>query len=86
MSIQSFVDYLSLEKNYAAHTVAAYRKDVEDFQSYLLANFSDDNLAEVNYTQIRSWIIKLVDSGLSNRSINRKTSSLNTYYKFEPQQ
>ncbi len=82
MSIQSFVDYLSLEKNYAAHTVAAYRKDVEDFQSFLLTNFSDDNLAEVNYAQIRSWIIELVDSGLSNRSINRKTSSLNTYYKF----
>lgn len=82
MSIQSFVDYLSLEKNYAAHTVAAYRKDVEDFQSFLLTNFSDDNLTEVNYAQIRSWIIELVDSGLSNRSINRKTSSLNTYYKF----
>lgn len=82
MSIQSFVDYLSLEKNYAAHTVAAYRKDVEDFQSFLLSNFSDDNLTEVNYAQIRSWIIELVDSGLSNRSINRKTSSLNTYYKF----
>lgn len=82
MSIQSFVDYLYLEKNYAAHTVAAYRKDLENFQSYLLANFSDDDLTKVNYAQIRSWIIQLVDSGLSNRSINRKTSSLNTYYKF----
>lgn len=82
MSIQSFVDYLSLEKNYATHTVAAYRKDVEDFQSFLLTNFSDGNLKEVNYAQIRSWIIQLVDSGLSNKSINRKTSSLNTYYKF----
>lgn len=82
MSIQSFVDYLSLEKNYAAHTIAAYRKDLEDFQSYISVDFSDDNLAEVNYAQIRSWIIRLVDSGLSNRSINRKTSSLNSYYKF----
>lgn len=82
MSIQSFVDYLSLEKNYAAHTIAAYRKDLEDFQSYISVDFSDDNLAEINYAQIRSWIIRLVDSGLSNRSINRKTSSLNSYYKF----
>ena len=82
MSIQSFVDYLSLEKNYAAHTIAAYRKDLDDFQSYISVDFSDDNLAEVNYAQIRSWIIRLVDSGLSNRSINRKTSSLNSYYKF----
>ena len=82
MSIQSFVDYLSLEKNYAAHTIAAYRKDLDDFQSYISVDFSDDNLAEINYAQIRSWIIRLVDSGLSNRSINRKTSSLNSYYKF----
>jgi integrase/recombinase XerC len=82
MSIQSFVDYLSLEKNYAAHTIAAYRKDLEDFQSYISVDFSDDNLAEVNYAQIRNWIIRLVDIGLSNRSINRKTSSLNSYYKF----
>ncbi|MDG1777746.1 MAG: tyrosine-type recombinase/integrase [Flavobacteriaceae bacterium] len=82
MSIQSFVDYLSLEKNYAAHSIAAYRKDLEDFQYYISVDFSDDNLAEINYAQIRSWIIRLVDSGLSNRSINRKTSSLNSYYKF----
>ena len=82
MSIQSFVDYLSLEKKYAEHTITAYQKDLEVFQSYLLDEFSDDNLKAINYTQIRSWIIQLVDTGLSNRSINRKVSSLNSYYKF----
>jgi len=82
MSIQSFVDYLSLEKKYAKHTVTAYQKDLEIFQSYLLDEFYDDDLNAINYTQIRSWIIQLVDGGLSNRSINRKVSSLNSYYKF----
>jgi len=82
MSIQSFVDYLSLEKNYAKHTITAYQKDLEVFQNYLLDEFYDDDLKAINYTQIRSWIIQLVDGGLSNRSINRKVSSLNSYYKF----
>ena len=82
MSIQSFVDYLSLEKNYAEHTITAYQKDLEVFKSYLLDEFSDGDLKAISYTQIRSWIIQLVDGGLSNRSINRKVSSLNSYYKF----
>jgi integrase/recombinase XerC len=82
MSIQSFIDYLSLEKNYAEHTITAYQKDLEVFQSYLLDEFADDDLKDISYTQIRSWIIQLVGKGLSNRSINRKISTLNSYYKF----
>ncbi|CAI8300223.1 MAG: Tyrosine recombinase XerC [Formosa sp. Hel3_A1_48] len=82
MSIQSFVDYLSLEKKYADHTITAYQKDLEVFQNYLLDEFSDDNLTDISYSQIRTWIIQLVDEGNSNRTINRKISSLNSYYKF----
>ena len=82
MSIQSFVDYLSLEKKYADHTITAYQKDLEVFQNYLLDEFSDDNLTDISYSQIRTWIIQLVDEGNSNRTINRKISSLNNYYKF----
>jgi integrase/recombinase XerC len=82
MSIVSFVDYLNLEKNYSPNTVLAYRKDLEAFQIFLKSEFSTNNLKSVHYTQIRSWIITLVDSGLTNRSVNRKVTSLNSYYRF----
>ena len=82
MSIHSFTDFLSLEKKYAANTVLAYRKDIEVFQSFLEQDYGVSELKTVHYNQIRRWITILVDQGLSNRSINRKISSLNTYYKF----
>jgi integrase/recombinase XerC len=81
-SIEKFHDYLQLEKNYASHTVLAYCKDVSFFQTYLSKEFEDDNLLQVNYSQIRSWIVDLSDNGVSNATINRKISSLKAFYKF----
>ncbi|WP_412986124.1 tyrosine-type recombinase/integrase [Pontimicrobium sp. IMCC45349] len=79
--LNPFIDYLLLEKKYSPHTVNAYKKDIEVFQEYLKENFQD-NINVANYSQIRSWIISLVEKGISNRSVNRKVSSLNSYYKF----
>jgi integrase/recombinase XerC len=77
-----FYDYLLLEKNYSQHTVTAYINDIGFFESFLSNEFEDDNLIHVNYNQIRSWIVSLSDDGISNASINRKVSSLNSFYKF----
>jgi integrase/recombinase XerC len=82
MSFKTFIDYLLLEKKYSLHTVNAYRRDLDTFQKFNEDRFKENNINQVNYSQIRSWIIQLVDSGISNRSINRKISSLNSYYKF----
>lgn len=82
MPFKSFIDYLLLEKNYSKHTVNAYNSDLESFHEFNQKEFDDVNINNAHYTQIRSWIIQLVDSGISNRSINRKISSLNSYYKF----
>ncbi|WP_248723569.1 tyrosine-type recombinase/integrase [Seonamhaeicola sp. ML3] len=82
MSIKSFADYLSLEKKYSVLTVNAYKKDIESFLEFLMSQHDTNNLDKVNYSQIRSWIVQMVDNGLANRSINRKVSSLNSYYKF----
>lgn len=82
MLVQKFIDYLRLEKKYSHHTVAAYQKDIETFQTFLFKEFSDSAVSKANYSQIRSWIIHLVDCEISNRTINRKISSLNSYYKF----
>ena len=82
MPFQSFTDYLLLEKNYSVLTVNAYQADLKAFSKYIEKEFEDDSIKNINYSQIRSWIVSLVESGISNRSINRKISSLNTYYKF----
>ncbi len=80
--IASFLEYLVLERKYSKHTVTAYKKDIGSFQAFCVDEFETDNLKEVNYSQIRSWIVKLVDEGISNNSINRKVSSLKSFYKF----
>ena len=77
-----FQDYLLLEKNYSQHTITAYINDIGFFESFLSSEFEDDNLIAVNYNQIRSWIVSLSDDGISNSSINRKISSLKSFYKF----
>lgn len=82
MSLKSFTDYLLLEKKYSAHTITSYKKDIESFGKFILNEYQTDSIDQVNYQQIRNWIVSLVESGISNRSINRKTSSLNSYYKF----
>jgi len=83
MPIDSFTAYISREKKYSPHTVKAYEDDIRSFQLFCEENFLNDaNLLSVNYSQIRSWIVSLVDTGISNRSINRKVSSLKAFYKF----
>ena len=82
MPFKSFTDFLLLEKNYSIHTVNAYKNDLDGFLNFIKEEFDSDSIDDVNYQQIRSWIIKLVESGISNRTVNRKVSSLNSYYKF----
>ena len=82
MAITSFLTYLELEKNYAAHTLTAYRNDLENFQAYCLEVFQEDDLSSVSYSLIRSWIVQLLEQGNSTKTINRKISSLRSYYKY----
>ena len=79
---KSFQEYLQLEKNYSLHTVNAYGNDLIFFQDFLKSNFDTEKLEEVNYSMIRSWIVSMVDAGVSNSSVNRKISSLKSFYKF----
>ena len=82
MSLEAFLNYLQLEKNYSKHTLEAYGKDIGTFCDFCSVEFDKDNIDQVPYSFIRSWIVHLADNGLTNRSINRKISSLNAYYKF----
>lgn len=82
MPLKPFIDYLLLEKNYSVLTVNAYQKDLEVFSEFIKVTYDTEVIKHVNYSQIRSWIVCMVEKGLSNRSINRKVSALNTYFKF----
>ncbi|MFV0540457.1 MAG: tyrosine-type recombinase/integrase [Aestuariibaculum sp.] len=82
MYIEPFLDYLKLEKKYSNLTIKAYKNDLEAFSNFISEAYRQNDISQANYPQIRRWIVTMVESGISNRSINRKTSALNTYYKF----
>jgi integrase/recombinase XerC len=79
---QAFRDYLQMQKNYSLHTVKAYLNDMTEFEAFNKIHFEQDSIDNVVYPQIRSWIVSLVDGGISASSVNRKISSLKSYYKF----
>ncbi len=82
MLIKSFLEYILLEKKYSKHTVKSYETDLIAFRDFCVCNYDQENIASVHYNQIRTWITNLIDQGLTNRTINRKVSSLKTFYKF----
>ena len=81
-NLQSFKDYLQLEKKYSPHTINAYLNDINSFELFNKNQFNDENIDQANYSQIRSWIVSLVDNNRSNVSVNRKMASLKAFYKF----
>ncbi len=82
MPFTPFLSYLELEKKYSPHTILAYKRDLDSFLQFASQKFGYKNIVKIHYAIIRSWIVNLVDSGVSNRTINRKISSLKSYYKF----
>ncbi|WP_417363472.1 tyrosine-type recombinase/integrase [Galbibacter sp.] len=82
MEFQKFLDYLQIEKNYSKHTTAAYCRDLSAFEDFCDTSYDGFDYKEVNYPMIRSWIVSLVEQGNSNRTINRKVSSLKAYFKY----
>ena len=82
MPIKHFIEYLSFEKKYSSHTIRAYNDDLNSFQTFCKITFDNEKLGDVNYSQIRSWIVKMVNENISNRTVNRKISSLKSFYKF----
>jgi integrase/recombinase XerC len=81
-NLQSFRDYLELEKKYSPHTINAYLNDILVFETFNKTEFNQENIELVNYSQIRNWIVSLVDNNRSNVSVNRKIASLKAFYKF----
>ncbi len=81
--IRSFLDYLKFEKRYSAHTIISYKNDLEDFFSFLNTQFGKTALKDIHSTFIRSWLAGLKENDLMARSINRKISSLRSFFKYQ---
>lgn len=80
--ITEFIQYLEKVKKYSPHTAVSYQNDLKQFELYLLETFSIEKIEVCNHVMIRSWIVAMAKENIQSRSINRKISTLNTYYKF----
>ncbi len=80
--IASFLKYLRFQKRVSAHTLLAYETDLLQLEAFLLENAPGDKLENCDYSQLRTWIVALVDKGLEPVSVNRKIATLRSFYKF----
>jgi integrase/recombinase XerC len=78
--IDDFLKYLQAEKRYAVHTVKAYKNDLNQFHAFCQDN--DLEGMDLNFRTIRSWVVFLMDSGYSSRTVHRKLTSLSTFCKY----
>ncbi|MCC5928543.1 MAG: tyrosine-type recombinase/integrase [Cyclobacteriaceae bacterium] len=79
---ETFYKYLRFEKRFSPHTLTSYQTDLEQFYSFLSGNHPDINEQEIGHSIIRQWIVSLVDTGLKTRSVNRKITTLKSFFNF----
>lgn len=80
--IDSFINYLEYEKKSSPHTVLAYRKDLLQFQEFMASSFDLGEVTEASHSEIRAWIIDLVELEMSTTTVNRKIATLRSFYTF----
>jgi integrase/recombinase XerC len=82
MLVEDFIKYLRYEKNYSTHTVVAYKKDLSQFLDFAAGQYGISDPALLDSDMIRSWMVSLMESGMTPRSVNRKLSSLKTFWHY----
>src|SRR5262245_630572 len=84
--IQSFIDYLKFEKRYSIYTIRSYHDDLVQFFTFLEKQFGKVTIKEISQSFIRSWLASLKDDDITARTINRKISTLKSFFKFQLKQ
>lgn len=82
----SFLEYLKFEKRYSPHTIRSYQDDLSFFFEYLDSEYPDLSLREIKSTFIRSWLAKQKEKGASAKTINRRISTLKSFFKYQLRQ
>jgi integrase/recombinase XerC len=80
--VQSFLEYLKYEKRYSIHTLTSYQADLVEFFDYLEAQFGKIPLKGIDHNYVRSWLANLKEKKLNSKSINRKISTLKSFFKY----
>lgn len=81
-AIQYFTDYLKYQKRYSPHTLRSYSDDLMQLNDYLVSEFGEMQLNELTPSIIRTWLAHMKDHDIASRSINRKISSLKSFFKY----
>lgn len=82
MTKDRFLDYIAFEKRYSQHTINAYRSDLDQFISYLLEQYNLSDVNNADHQAIRSWVVSLMETGHTPRTVNRKITTLKSYFRF----
>lgn len=82
MNITSFINFIQYEKRYSAHTITAYKKDLEQFSKFLFKQYEINEAHQVERIYIRAWIVELLEQELEPSSIHRKISTVKAFFKF----
>lgn len=80
MFIESFIRYLQFEKRFSPNTITAYQNDLEQFSIFI--QLYQTEVHQADYQKVRAWIVEMMDRGIDPKTINRKISSLRSFYKF----
>ncbi|MDE5418883.1 tyrosine-type recombinase/integrase [Labilibaculum sp. DW002] len=80
---ESFLSYLQYEKRYSKHTLVSYDCDLSQFFSFLSSyGIEESEIVDLNFKDVRKWIVFLMNDGCSARTVNRKLSSLKSFFKY----
>lgn len=80
--IDSFLNFLQYEKRFSLSTIRSYKTDIHQFSEFCHKHLDLTESDQVSYKNIRAWIVEMMESGISSRSVNRKISSLKSFFKF----
>jgi len=80
--IQSFLDYLKYQKRYSAYTIRSYQDDLVQFFGFLETQFGGILLAAIGHNHVRSWLASIKEREITSKTINRKISSLKSFFKY----
>jgi len=81
-SILQFLHYLQFEKKYSNHTRTSYQTDLIQFENYISSTYNFQQISLISHVHIKSWLVKMINEGVKNRSVARKISTLKSYYNF----
>ena len=81
-AFEKFLRFLQFEKRYSGHTIVSYKTDLEQFFGYLKKTYSTENPKDITHFFVRSWIVNLIEAKVTARSVNRKISTLKSFFRF----